>query len=127
VPTYVRADIQWSVLPKASGVLARVRGEYPNENAYREDRKALQDFLCAYFSDVGCQRELGKGISPIGATKLGCKLLKVRWNRPGQGKSAGLRMIVVADCDAFTVKIAFAYLRAQDASDAEVAEATKDL
>lgn len=127
MPRYARGGIRWIVLPSARAVLDKVRDEFASNEAYLEDRRALQDYLCEYFSDIGCQTSLGNSVSPVGATGLGGKILKVRWNRPGQGKSGALRLIVVAYCDDLEVRIALANLRAKPASDEDVADATKDL
>jgi hypothetical protein len=50
--------------------------------------------------------------------------LKVRWAIPGQRKSGGLRLAVVAYCDKKHVKLAGAWIRKTDPSDAEFAEST---
>jgi hypothetical protein len=49
--------------------------------------------------------------------------LKVRWNRPGQGKSGALRLIVLAFCETRHVHIADAALRSDDPSKEEAASA----
>lgn len=127
MPRYARGGIRWIVQPRAKPVLDVVRAQFPSEADYLEDKRELQDFLCAYFSDIGCHVKLGDGISPIGGTARGGQVLKVRWNRPGQGKSGALRLIVVGYCDALEVRIAGAYLRARPATANEIAEAIDDL
>ena len=74
---------------------------------YTEEKLALQEFLCGYFSSGDCNQALGDSISPLKATPKGGKVLKVRWALPGSGKSRSLRLVVVAYCEERRVHIAF--------------------
>ena len=61
------------------------------EEEFKATREALKKYLCHYFSNGTCNTA-GSGISPMGATPKGGKILKVRWAMPGCGKSGGLRL-----------------------------------
>jgi hypothetical protein len=120
------SDITWEILDGARAEIDRLRGQMTPE-AYEDDKRSLQAYLCNYFnSDDGkdCDAKQGKAISPVGfSTGQGGKCLKVRWAVPGQGKSGGLRLAVVADCEAKRVKLAGAWLRRDDPEDADFAAA----
>lgn len=117
--------MRWEVLPAAATVLEDVRASM-SPDAFNADRGSLRLFLCAYFNSNqrDCTEKLGKSISPVGfKTPNGGKCLKVRWLIPGRGKSGGLRIAVVAYCDAKRVKIAGAWIRKTDPGDEELAAA----
>lgn len=78
---------------------------------YASTTKSLQDLLCVYFDATGCLRETGKTVSPVGGTADGGKVLKVRQAIPGQGKSGGLRLQLVAYCKDRRVVVVGATLR----------------
>ncbi len=120
------SDITWEVLEAAWPEIERLRRQMTVE-AYEEDKRRLQAYLCNYFNSDdgrGCDAKQGKAISPVGfATGEGGKCLKVRWALPGHGKSGGLRLAVVAYCDDKRVKLAGAWLRRDDPADADFAAA----
>ncbi len=95
--------------------------------AYGEQKQALKEFLCSYFSATTCDRQQGNSISPVAATGAGGKVLKVRWGLPGQGKSGGLRLVIVAYCDERRVVIAQASLRKDGLSDEQIEASVKKL
>jgi hypothetical protein len=114
------SDITWEVLQGCRsniGELKRLLG-----SRYEESKEALQETLCDYFNGGNCDYK-GMQISPIGATKSGGKCLKVRWALPGGGKSGGLRIAVVGYCDTKRVKLAGMWVRKDDPSDEEFANA----
>jgi hypothetical protein len=119
-------DIKWEMLPAVMTVVAPIRRDM-GEDTYQTDKEALQSFLCNYFnSDDGkdCRRRQHTGIAPMGGTtNRGGKCLKVRWRLPGQGKSGGLRLAVVAYCKEKRVKLAGAWVRKDDPSDDDFNEA----
>ena len=45
---------------------------------YVQEKQALQEFLCGYFSSGDCRNAQGSSISPMKATPQGGKVLKVR-------------------------------------------------
>lgn len=95
--------------------------------AYEQDKRALQEFLCGYFSSGDCTNALGDSISPLKATPKGGKVLKVRWALPGSGKSGSLRLVVVAYCDEKRVHIAQAFRRSDNPSDDDVRDAVEEM
>lgn len=111
---YAPEDGKWSVLDSAEGVWQLQKQLDPT--TYEQSKQALKLFLCAYFSTGACTQAQGKSIVPIGATPAGGKILKVRWALPGQGKSGGLRLAVVAYCEQRRVVIAEAFVRKTDPS-----------
>ena len=122
---YSPTDGKWSALPSAEG-LKQAR-KLMDEQTYEENKEALKLFLCGYFSTGKCIHRQGKSISPIGSTSKGGKILKVRWGLPGQGKSGGLRLAVVAYCEEKRVVIADAFLRNTDPSDDDFLTAVQSL
>lgn len=68
---------------------------------------------------------MGSTISPLGATKSGGKILKVRWKYMGAGKSGGLRLCLVAFCEQLRVVLCHASLR-RDVDGAELWNAAGD-
>lgn len=120
-----RDDIRWEICMGASPAIESIRKTI-TEEAYQEDKRSLQEFLCGYFnSDHGkdCNRKQGDHqISPVGyKTGKGGKCLKVRWGIPGQGKSGGVRLAVIAYGQEKHVKLAGAWLRRDDPGDGEFA------
>lgn len=122
---YSPEDGKWSVLESAEGVW-QVK-EQLDQKIYEQSKQALKVFLCAYFSTGTCTQAQGKSIVPIGATPAGGKILKVRWALPGQGKSGGLRLAVVAYCEQKRVVIAEAFLRRTDPSSEDFFSAVQSL
>ena len=117
-------EITWIVSEDAAGEIADVRDTL-GEADYKEDVRALRQLLCDYFSNVGCAAPFGKTISTLGTTSAGGKILKVRWARPGTGKSGGLRLGFVVFCDDRKVVLAKATIR-RDASDDELLDSASD-
>lgn len=118
-------DGKWSVLPQAKLVL-ELRKKLTQE-AYDEQKQALKEFLCGYFSATTCNRKQGNSIAPVGATHHGGKILKVRWGLPGYGKSGGLRLVVVAYCEELRVVIAQAFFRKDDPTDEQISTSVQEL
>lgn len=116
--------LAWHISEEAHLDLAPDR-EAMGEQAYAEERKAIQEFLCGYFNSVGsCDKKMNKSISPMGTNGDGGKVLKVRWGRRGQGKSGGWRCVFVVYCDRRKVVLCRALLRDGDPTKADVAEAS---
>lgn len=83
--------------------------------------------MCGYFNAVtGCTTKQGKSISPIGTTADGGKVLKVRWLRPGSGKSGGLRFGFVAYCDERRVVLVKSSMRRDADDDGAMLDAADD-
>ncbi|MEM9767806.1 MAG: hypothetical protein AAF892_08005 [Cyanobacteria bacterium P01_D01_bin.71] len=122
---YSPTDGRWTSLPSAEG-LKQVQ-KLMDEQTYEQNKEALKLFLCAYFSTGKCTHKQGKSISPIGSTPKGGKILKVRWGLPGQGKSGGLRLAVVAYCEEKRVVIADAFLRNTDPDNDDFFSAVQSL
>ena len=111
-----RHDISWHLASGVLNELAELK-EGLGPSAYADQRQALQDFLCGYVgTDPGCLAKLGKSISPLGSTKNGNKILKVRWGLPGQGKSGGLRLAFVTRCAERVIILAAICQRREDPS-----------
>ena len=122
---YQPADGKWRLGGKAK-LLFELR-EQMTPDEYEQDKRALQEFLCGYFSSGHCNNALGDSISPLKATAKGGKVLKVRWALPGTGKSGSLRLVVVAYCDEKRVHIAQAFRRSDNPSDDDVRDAVEDM
>jgi len=122
---YAPEDGKWQLGPKAT-VLFELRERMTPED-YEQDKWALQEFLCGYFSSGDCRNAQGSSISPMKATPNGGKVLKVRWAYPGCGKSGSLRLVVVAYCDERRVHIAQAFDRRDNPTDDEIQDAVSDL
>lgn len=115
----VPSDVTWLITEEASRDVEDIRSEL-GDAAYFDDCKSLRDMLCCYFtSEVDCLRKQGKSIACVGATDDGGKILKVRWLRPGSGKSGGLRLAFVAYCDRRVVVLCRAFLRSDDPDDGD--------
>lgn len=122
---YAPEDGKWQVGEKAT-LLSELRARMTPEE-YEQDKRALKEFLCGYFSAGDCRNSQGSSISPMKATPRGGKVLKVRWAYPGCGKSGSLRLVVVAYCDEKRVHIAQAFDRREDPSDSDIQNAVEDL
>jgi len=125
VTHYQPEDGKWR-LGKDAELLLELRKQMTAE-AYEAEKQALQRFLCGYFSSGHCRNALGDSISPLKATRMGGKVLKVRWALPGSGKSGSLRLVVVAYCDEKRVHIAQAFRRSDDPSDDDVRDAVEGM
>ena len=110
-------DVRWMVaaptyLELQEGVIAQV-----GERAYHEELVPdLRRLVLAYI-DVHdrCDGTIGKTFRPLGATKTGGKLFKVRLGVPGQGKSGGLRVLLALHCEDRECRVLLARWR-RDAS-----------
>jgi hypothetical protein len=121
---YRPTDGKWQVGGNAK-LLIDLRQQVTPEQ-YEEEKRALQEFLCGYFSSGDCNHSPGDSISPLKATPKGGKVLKVRWALPGSGKSGSLRLVVVAYCDERRVHIAQAFNRRDNPSDDDFRDAVSD-
>ncbi len=122
---YKPEDGKWQLGSKANRLFELRRQMTPEE--YEADKRALQEFLCGYFSTGECGNAQGSSICPVKATPRGGKVLKVRWAYPGCGKSGSMRLVVVAYCEEKRVVIAQAFDRREDPSDADIQDAVEDL
>ncbi|MEZ6062611.1 MAG: hypothetical protein R3C19_19890 [Planctomycetaceae bacterium] len=122
---YEPQDGKWQLGENAS-LLAELRQRMTPE-AYEQEKQALKEFLCGYFSTGECRNAQGSSISPMKASPGGGKVLKVRWAYPGCGKSGSLRLVVVAYCEQKRVHIAQAFDRRANPTDDEIADAVSDL
>ena len=122
---YAPQDGTWQLGKKAT-LLSELRQRMTPED-YEQEKQALKEFLCGYFSSGDCRNSQGSSISPMKATPLGGKVLKVRWAYPGCGKSGSLRLVVVAYCDEKRVHIAQAFDRRDNPTDDEIQDAVSDL
>lgn len=122
---YAPEDGKWQVGEKATRLSALREQMTPEE--YEQDKRALKEFLCGYFSSGDCRNSQVSSISPMKATPRGGKVLKVRWAYPGCGKSGSLRLVVVAYCDDKRVHIAQAFDRRDNPTDDEIQDSVSDL
>lgn len=122
---YAPQDGTWQLGEKAT-LLSELRQRMTPED-YEQEKQALKEFLCGYFSSGDCRNSQGSSISPMKATPLGGKVLKVRWAYPGCGKSGSLRLVVVAYCDEKRVHIAQAFDRRDNPTDDDIQDAVSDL
>ena len=122
MPNYKPGDGVWEVCMPARPVIRAVR-DLLGESGYVLDKQAFQDFMCAYFNAGDCSKEQGAAISPVGGAPTGWKAFKVRWGYPGCGKSGGIRMAVVVNCERRHVKVAGAWWRSDDPTEAAFAKA----
>ncbi|MDZ4848412.1 MAG: hypothetical protein SGI77_03905 [Pirellulaceae bacterium] len=122
---YRPEDGKWQLGGEAK-LLFALRQQMTDED-YDQNKRALQEFLCGYFSSGDCNNTQGDSISPLKGTPSGGKVLKVRWALPGCGKSGSLRLVVVAYCDENRVHIAQAFRRSDNPSDSDVREAIEDM
>ncbi len=121
---YRPTDGKWQVGGNARLLIDLRQQMIPEQ--YAEEKRALQDFLCGYFSSGDCNHSLGDSISPLKATANGGKVLKVRWTLPGSGKSSSLRLVVVAYCDERRVHIAQAFNRRDNPTDDDFRDAVSN-
>ncbi len=122
---YAPGDGKWQLGEKAT-LLNELRQKMTPED-YEQDKQALKEFLCGYFSSGDCRNSQGNSICPVKASPSGGKVLKVRWAYPGCGKSGSLRLVVVAYCDEKRVVIAQAFDRREDPTDDDIRDAVSDL
>jgi hypothetical protein len=122
---YEPEDGKWQLGGKAT-LLFELRQQMSPED-YEADKRALQEFLCGYFSAGDCCNAQGSSICPVKATPRGGKVLKVRWAYPGCGKSGSMRLVVVAYCEEKRVVIAQAFDRRQNPDDADIQDVVEDL
>lgn len=116
-------DIVWRVTVTGSADL-RPHREAMGEATYDEVRTAFKELIVGYINaSAQCDKKQGRTISPMGGDGRGGKILKVRFGLPGRGRSGGLRVCVVADCDSKTISIAGAWERIDDPPDAAFIEA----
>ena len=122
---YKPGDGRWEVCIPAQPVVHAVR-EQLGEEGYAVNRHAFQEFMCAYFNMGDCSKEQGGAISPVGGAPKGWKAFKVRWGFPGSGKSGGMRLAVVVNCDVRRVKVAGAWWRSDNPGESEFCKAVDD-
>ena len=125
VMRYAPQDGKWQVGPQAQ-LLHALRQQMTPED-YEQNKQALKDFLCGYFSTGKCANAQGDSIVPVKASPKGGKVLKVRWAYPGCGNSGSLRLVVVAYCEQMRVHIAQAFDRRQGPTDDDIRDAVCDL
>src|SRR5262245_17207553 len=112
--------VAWHLSQEAHEDLARDRRDW-GEEAYAQQSSAMKEYLCEYFSSqVDCDVKFGT-ISRLGANADGGKILKMRWLRPGSGKSGGYRLFLVAYCDVRKVVLSRAEVRVDVDRDAGAA------
>jgi hypothetical protein len=115
-------NVTWLVGYHARAEIQRERKTL-HDHDYNDQRDALREYLCAYFnSEDGCLHNT-RSISPIDGAPPGLKAFKVRWGRPGQGKSGGYRLVIVADCINHRVAVQSFIARREEPTDAEIEEA----
>jgi hypothetical protein len=68
---YKPADGKWQLGAKAT-LLGELRRQMSSEE-YAENKQALQEFLCGYFSSGECRHPQGSSISPMKGTPAGAK------------------------------------------------------
>jgi hypothetical protein len=107
----------WSIIYAETSVLADVHRRL-GDPLYQEQKLGIKELFCGYVeAHPSCDSKLGKSISPMARTKKGYKVFKFRWALPGSGKSGGLRLILVANCEARQITVASAYDRRSGQSD----------
>ncbi|MBL4847177.1 MAG: hypothetical protein JKY65_16785 [Planctomycetes bacterium] len=111
-------DIHWrydNLNSELADLVDDVRGQLGAR--YAADVDALRLYLVQYFNSYRhCSEKQGDSINPIGASESGLKRLKVRWTYPGSGKSGGLRLGFLLDCDERRVMLGYGRRR-RDTSD----------
>lgn len=122
---YQPKDGKWQLGGDAK-LLIELRQQMTPEE-YTQEKQAIQEFLCGYFSSGDCNNAMGDSISPLKATPKGGKVLKLRWALPGSGKSGSLRLVVVAYCEERRVHIAQAFKRRDNPTDDDFRDAVDDL
>jgi len=73
---YRPEDGKWQLGEKAK-LLFDLRDQM-TAGEYEQNKRALQDFLCGYFSSGDCNNALGDSISPLKATPNGGNILKLK-------------------------------------------------
>ncbi len=121
---YLPTDGKWQVGGNAKLLIDLRQQMTPDQ--FEAERRALQEFLCGYFSSGDCNHSLGDSISPLKATPKGGKVLKVRWGLPGTEKSGSLRLVIVAYCDERRVHIVQAFNRRDNPVDDDFCDAVED-
>jgi hypothetical protein len=114
--------IKW-VLTAAAQHDIRERGLPIKPVEYEIEKRAIQRTLANYFDQTLCESKASQ-IARVGTTDDGGKVLKMRWARPGQGKSGGFRLIVVAYCEASQVTLCRIFDRKQEPTDVDVVTAS---
>ncbi|MBK8252509.1 MAG: hypothetical protein IPK82_07555 [Polyangiaceae bacterium] len=113
-----RGDVTWIVRKRARDEIQAIWTT--GDATYNDNKIALQEMLCAYFSEGGCISKQ-TNISPIkGAAESKSKALKVRWGYPGSGKSGGLRLAVVVYCEEKRVEVVACWMRKEDPTDDDI-------
>lgn len=119
------ADICWKLTPSALDSIEALRDFLGDD--YPDEVRSLQEFLCDYFDATpDCSVKQGKSIASVAGAPEGGKGLKVRWALPGEGKSGGLRLAIVAFCEQRTVIVCEAFRRRSDPDDEEFRDAMSD-
>src|ERR1700753_707700 len=117
-------SVSWHLSEEAHADLAGDRKAW-GEVEYSDGAQAFKEYLCAFFSGTnGCAEKFGT-IAPMGATDDGGKILKMRWLRPGMGKSGGYRFALVVYCDLRKVVLCRALLRGDEPAREDVEAASK--
>jgi hypothetical protein len=118
----VRTALLWKIEVAVERALKKVFKDDPDLSKFKAD---LGDHLCVYYNaTVGLKR--GSGVSPISCGVAEGKGFKARWILPGQGKSGGLRLAVLAMCKRKTVTAVFAEVRSKEPTDAQLEKAFKN-
>jgi hypothetical protein len=116
--TVLPAAVTWFLTRQCRDDIKHVRSILGED--YARNVAKLREMLCDYFSgDTGYSAPMGFSISTLGSACRTDKLLKVRWMRPGSGKSGGLRFAIVAFCDSMKVVLCRAWVRRDDPSSAD--------
>lgn len=121
---YEPTDGKWCLSNKAT-TLRELQSDYP-PGWLEKQIASLKLMLCEYFSVGDCDHKLGKTISPVGLTKDGGKILKVRWQLPGQGKRGGLRLCMVVYCKERRVVVAEGWPRKENVQSEEFKDAANN-
>ena len=122
---YQPEDGKWQLGGNAK-LLFELREQMTGDE-YEQNKRALQEFLCGYFSSGECNNSLGDSISPLKASPKGGRVLNVRWALPGSEKSGSLRLVVVSYCVEKRVHIAQAFNRRDNPSDDDYRDAIDEL
>ena len=112
-----RLVVKWFISSWATDDLASER-KLMGETAYHEQRRAFCDMMRMYFEAGSCTRKW-TNINPIDGAPAGLKAFKIRWSRPGHGKSGAYRMLVIVDCAAQEAAVQAAFLRGDEPTKAD--------
>ncbi len=82
---YSPSDGTWPLGEQAS-LLSEMRQRMTPE-AYEQEKQALQEFLCGYFSSGDCRHAQGSSISPLKATPQGGKGRSSKVRKPGKSQT----------------------------------------